>query len=263
MRVNLSQLSESTALNGHVQPGPQGSHRILSRGYCLVLSGHFVTSFQLCDYTMNTEHLVFVTLETRLISGWMRGCADEQLWKGSSRSSWEHWLSTDSSGSMWSILAGAIVVIMVCSWYFLVGIYQYNSLKSRLCESAPSLPGNVSQAGSITSSANVDPQHCHSAGDGAAGRNGCALQNGWGVVVRSRKWTGFQWPFLWAAFGSLFSAKLKLLLPLGTQETMQELLKLEKKRYKIAMGVFGLETEGKCQNRNVVRKMGRSSSTQM
>lgn len=69
--------------------------------------------------------------------------------------------------------------------------------------------------------------------------------------------------FSLSSIGSLFSAKLKLLLPSGTQETMQELLKLEKKRYKIAMGVFGLETEGKCQNRNVVRKMGRSSSTQM
>lgn len=166
---------------------------------------------------MNTEHLVFVTLETRLISGWMRGCAGEQLWKDSSRSSREHQLSTDSSGSMWSILAGAIVVVMVCSWYFLVGIYWYNSLKSRLCESALSFPRNISQARSITSLANMDPQHCHSTGDDAAGRNGWTSQNGWGVVVRSRKWPGFEWSFLcWAVLGSLFSAKLKLLLPLGT-----------------------------------------------
>lgn len=262
MRVNLSQLSESTALNGHVQPGPQGSHRILSRGYCLVLSGHFVTSFQLCDYTMNTEHLFFVTLETCLISGWMRGCAGEQLWKGSSRSSWEHRLSTDSSGSMWSILAGAIVVIMACSWYFLVGIYRYNSLKSRLWE-CPLLTRKC-----FTS------RKYHLLGQrGSPALPQCRRWCSWQKWLHFAKWLGcggekqkmawFSMIFSLSSIGSLFSAKLKLLLPSGTQETMQELLKLEKKRYKIAMGVFGLETEGKCQNRNVVRKMGRSSSTQM
>lgn len=151
MRVNLSQMSKTTARNGYVPTSPRRFDRILSRGYCLALSGHFVTSFQLCNYTMNTQHLVFVTFGRRLLRVWMRGYAGEQLWKDSWCSSREHCLSADSSGSMWSILAGVIAVIMVCSWHFLVGIYWYNSLKGRLCENAPSLHWNVSQAGNTTS----------------------------------------------------------------------------------------------------------------
>lgn len=205
MRVNLSQTSKSTALNGYVQRGLQRFHRILSRGYCLVLSGHFVTSFQLCNYTMNTQHLVSVMFETRLIRVWMRGYAGEQLWKDSWCSSREHCLSTDSSGSIWNILAGAIAVIMVCSWHFLVGIYWYNSLKRRLCESAPSLHWNVSQAGNITSSANLDPHYCQRAGYGAASRADSTLQNYWGLVVRRRKWPDFEfYSLFWAVFGSFF-----------------------------------------------------------
>lgn len=53
MRVNLSQVR-------HIQPGLQRLDRILSCSYCLLLSGHSITSFQLCNYTMNTQHLVSV-----------------------------------------------------------------------------------------------------------------------------------------------------------------------------------------------------------
>lgn len=202
MWVNLFQVSKSTALNGYIQPGPQRFHRILSCSYCLVLSGHFVTSFQLCNCTMNTQHLFSVMFETCLISVWMTGYAGEQLWKDSWCSSGEHCLSTDSSGSMWSILAGAIAVIMVCSGHFLIGIYWYNLLKRRLCESAPSLHWNVSQAGNITSSANLDPHYCWRAADGTASRADGTLQNDWGLVVRRRKWPDFElYSLFWAEFG--------------------------------------------------------------
>lgn len=145
---------------------------------------------------MNTQHLVSVTFETCFISVWMRGHASEQLWKDGWCSSRERCLSADSSGSMWSILTGAIAVIMVCSWHFLVGIYWYNSLKRSLCEHAPSLHWNVSQAGNTTSPASLDPSAARES------RRWCSQQSWWhltekhSLVLRKRKWSDFQLQYL-------------------------------------------------------------------
>lgn len=95
----------------------------------------------------------------------------------------------------------------------------------------------------------------HVPGDGAASRADGTLQNVWGLVVRRRKWPDFElYSLFWAEFGSFPhthpQAKLKLLLPVGTQtgdtrRAIETNRQLKKHRYKISTNKFELETEGK------------------
>lgn len=96
----------------------------------------------------------------------------------------------------------------------------------------------------------------HVPGDGAASRADGTLQNVWGSVLRRRKWPDFELCSLfWAEFGSSSppphpQAKLKLLLPVGTQRgdairAIETKRQLKKHRYNISTNISGLKTEGK------------------